>query len=109
MKTTIDIADDLIRRARTIQNRDDVTFRSLVEEGLRYVLEKRAKPGAKRKFEMLVVGKPYKPGMPVPDTARMLAEANDRPWLEREFPKSRIAEPETSYGARKAKPRRKKT
>lgn len=44
MKTTIDIADPILREARKLANREGVTVRSLVEEGLRRVLaEKRRK------------------------------------------------------------------
>jgi hypothetical protein len=38
MKTTIDIADALFEEARKVAAREDTTFRSLVEEGLRRVL-----------------------------------------------------------------------
>ena len=40
MKTTIDLADDLARRAKSLARRDHRTLRSLVEEGLRLVLGK---------------------------------------------------------------------
>lgn len=39
MKTTIDIADPLFERARQLAEREGTTLRSLVEEGLRRVLE----------------------------------------------------------------------
>ena len=38
MKTTIDLADDLARRAKSLARRDRRTLRALVEEGLRLVL-----------------------------------------------------------------------
>lgn len=40
MKTTIDLTDDLARRAKSLARRDHRTLRSLVEEGLRIVLGK---------------------------------------------------------------------
>ncbi len=40
MKTTIDLADDLARRAKALARRDHRTLRSLIEEGLRLVLGK---------------------------------------------------------------------
>jgi len=44
MKTTMDIADPLLREARKVATREGTTLRSLVEEGLRRVLaEKRQK------------------------------------------------------------------
>ena len=44
MKTTVDIADPLLREARKVAAREGTTVRSLIEEGLRQVLvEKRRK------------------------------------------------------------------
>jgi hypothetical protein len=42
MKATVDIADNVLREAKTIAAREGVTLRSLVEEGLRRVIEDRA-------------------------------------------------------------------
>ena len=42
MKTTIDIQDDLISRVRALAQRERRTFRSVVEEALVAVLERRA-------------------------------------------------------------------
>jgi hypothetical protein len=55
MKTTIDIADDLIKRARRVQKRNDITLRALVEEGLRTSLE-RHEHAAPFRFKPVVVG-----------------------------------------------------
>ena len=43
MKTTVDIADDLLNRAKALAARQDVTLRTLIEEGLRVVLRQRAR------------------------------------------------------------------
>ena len=40
MKTTIEIADDLFRRAQALARKEKITFRALTEEGLRLVLIK---------------------------------------------------------------------
>lgn len=41
MKTTIDIASNILAQSKELARRDDVTLRSLVEEGLELVLERR--------------------------------------------------------------------
>jgi len=44
MKTTVDIADPVLREARKVAAREGTTLRSLIEEGLRRVLaDKRRK------------------------------------------------------------------
>jgi hypothetical protein len=45
MKTTIDIAEAVLKEAKLIAAREGTTLRSLVEEGLRRVVEDRAKSG----------------------------------------------------------------
>jgi hypothetical protein len=48
MKTTLDIADPLLREAREIAARERTTLRSLVEQGLRKIVaEKKRKSGFK--------------------------------------------------------------
>jgi hypothetical protein len=41
MKTTVDIGDDLFRRAKSLAARQGTTLRALIEEGLRLVLAQR--------------------------------------------------------------------
>jgi hypothetical protein len=41
MKTTVDIADPVLREARKVATRDGTTLRALIEEGLRRVLAER--------------------------------------------------------------------
>lgn len=53
MKTTVEIADDLLARARQVQQDNDLTLRSLVEEGLRMALQRREKVERKR-FKLVV-------------------------------------------------------
>jgi hypothetical protein len=45
MKTTVDIADDLLLRAKKQAEASRTTLRSLIEEGLREVLGRPAVPG----------------------------------------------------------------
>jgi hypothetical protein len=45
MKTTVEIADDLFKRAQELARQERTTFRALTEKGLRMVLkEKESKP-----------------------------------------------------------------
>ncbi len=43
MKTTIEIADDLLLKAKRLAREQNTTLRSLTEEGLRKVIEERCK------------------------------------------------------------------
>jgi Arc/MetJ family transcription regulator len=43
MKTTIDIADGLLKEAKRIAARENTTVRELVELGLRHVVQQRAR------------------------------------------------------------------
>jgi hypothetical protein len=61
MKTTIDIADDLLAKSKQLTDREHVTFRSLVEEGLRYVLTKRGQAKGFQWKPVTVKGKGLKP------------------------------------------------
>jgi len=46
MKTTIDIADDLLERAQRLAQEQGITLSALTEQGLRLMLDKaRARPG----------------------------------------------------------------
>jgi hypothetical protein len=55
VKTTIEIADDLLARSRKLADRRGVTLRALVEEGLRLVLKTRA-AGETRAFLLPTFG-----------------------------------------------------
>lgn len=48
MKTTIDIASELLAQGKRVAEEEHVTLRSLVEEGLRYVLTRRGQVKAFR-------------------------------------------------------------
>jgi hypothetical protein len=44
MKTTVDIADPVLREARKVAAREGTTLRNLIEEGLRRVLAEKKRP-----------------------------------------------------------------
>jgi hypothetical protein len=105
VKTTIDIADDLISRAKLVQKRDGVTLRALVEDGLRLVLDRDARK-PKFRFQPVTAGTPYRGGKDVPDVNALIAEANERGASgEAAY---RVAEPHVPYGTAKKNPARKK-
>jgi hypothetical protein len=47
VKTTIDIADDLLKRSQQLAKRKGSTLRAVLEEGLRLVLKDRRTPGSR--------------------------------------------------------------
>lgn len=59
VKTTIEIAEPLMRRAKKLAKQRGITLRALIEEGLHRVLEAPAKP--KYVFKDCRVGKPGDP------------------------------------------------
>ena len=56
MKTTIDIADDLLKRSQQLAKREGSTLRAVLEEGLRLVLKDRRTPDP-RPFRFPTFGK----------------------------------------------------
>lgn len=53
MKTTIEIADDLFKRAQDVARKEKTTFRALAEQGLRLVLQEKHQ-SKKKKLPPLV-------------------------------------------------------
>ncbi|MFT3792531.1 MAG: hypothetical protein QM741_16035 [Rudaea sp.] len=104
MKTTIDIADDLIDRAKLIQKRQAITLRALVEEGLRLVLDKHAKRVKPYKFEPVIVGAPCHEGMARTDVNALIAEA----YAERDAKTFAVAEESAAYEVAKSRMTRRK-
>ena len=43
MKTTVELPDDLLKEAKAVAATEEVTLRSLIEEGLRWALSRRRK------------------------------------------------------------------
>jgi len=56
MKTTIEIADGLLRRARQLAQRRGTTLRAVVEDALRAALEADAAPRARAPIKAHTVG-----------------------------------------------------
>ena len=72
MKTTIEISDALAAKARACAAREGVTFRSLVEEGLREVLRARGRrPRPFRLRDARVGGRGLQPGYRDADWGRI--------------------------------------
>ena len=61
MKTTIDITDGLLAEAKQVATRDDTTLRSLVEEGLRRIIQDRKRKPVFRLREASFRGKGIQP------------------------------------------------
>lgn len=61
MKTTIEITDELLERAREAAKRERTTLRSLVEEGLRLTLERKDDRSAFRLRDASVGGRGLTP------------------------------------------------
>ena len=55
VKTTLEISDSLIEQSRVIQQRDRISLKALVEEGLRLAIAKRQEPSEYR-FEPVYGG-----------------------------------------------------
>ncbi|MFY9342947.1 MAG: DUF2191 domain-containing protein [Planctomycetota bacterium] len=63
MKTTVEIAADLLKQAKAVAARDKTTLRSLLEEGLRWALGRRRKATPFRLPDARVGGQGVQPGV----------------------------------------------
>lgn len=63
MKTTIEIADPLLRQAKRVAARERTTVRALVEQGLRRELAERGRGGAFRLRQVTFRGNGLQPGL----------------------------------------------
>ena len=60
MKTTLELSDSLIEQSRLVQQRDRISVKALVEEGLRLAIAKRLTPSEYR-FEPVFGGSGWLP------------------------------------------------
>jgi hypothetical protein len=63
MKTTVEIQDDLLERAKALAARQKTTLRSLLEEGLRWVLGSRTRQEPFQLRDASVGGTGVQPGI----------------------------------------------
>jgi hypothetical protein len=57
VKTTIDISDNLLKRAKELAAREQTTLRELTEEGLELILSRRERPAAAHVVPVVVSGR----------------------------------------------------
>lgn len=63
MKTTVDIADALLLKAREVARQEGTTLKALIEEGLRSVLSRRSEHASFRLADASVDGEGLQPGV----------------------------------------------
>ena len=80
MKTTIEIADPLLKQAKALAAKERLTLRILIEEGLRFALEARTKtsPEKFRLRDGSFRGKGLRPGVQWTDLAALAYDEESR-------------------------------
>jgi len=63
MKTTVDIADELLDEVKRLADKDQTTVRALIEEGLRQVIVTRGRTGHFHLKKASFKGKGLQPGV----------------------------------------------
>ena len=75
MKTSIDISDGLLSKAKAQATQEETTLKSLTEEGLQLVLNERAKRNGKKTQPLTVSGGGLQPDYADADCNKMRAAA----------------------------------
>ena len=102
MKTTIDIADNLILRAKAIQAREDVTLRALVEDGLREVIAQREALKKHRFVPVLAGPAKLDVSLTPKKVNQMINELHQREWIGRTAPKASKKRRRSASGSRRS-------
>jgi hypothetical protein len=71
MKTTVEIAEDLLRHAKTVAAKEHTTLRALIEEGLLWALARRRQRGSFKLRKASVRGKGVQSGVVEGDGAAL--------------------------------------
>lgn len=71
MKTTVEIAEDLLRQAKAVAGKERTTLRALIEEGLRWALGKRRRRARFKLRKASVRGKGLQSGVAEGDWAAL--------------------------------------
>jgi hypothetical protein len=79
MKTTIEISDDLIRKAKALAARRRMTLESVIERGLRNMIAEEERAQTYRLPDESVSGKRLQPGLAEEDWADIRYAAYERP------------------------------
>lgn len=80
MRTTINIDDDILDRARTTSAITKKPFRFVVNEALRNGLEIMKRPAARKKFRTRAKPGGLRPGFSIDNIGELLAQAEGEDW-----------------------------
>ena len=79
MKTTVNIADELLREAQDLARRDNTTLRELIEAGLRAVIKQRSSESSYVLADASVEGRGLQPAFRGASWEQIREAINDHP------------------------------